>query len=254
MIILMSKVSIFFGYSEGHFITQLILLTNMKKILNSIMKYGLLSTTKKLFSYIKNNYVYHFDDKVFDLIHRVDTTGKEDSFTLSVPDSYKNKVVPYEAMKSKNFYLVMNSLNIEWSNYSFIDVGSGKGKVLLLASKYPFQRIIGVELSRTLVEKAKENISNFRPKSSFLKRITLINKDIIDYNPTKENVIFFLYNPFNAEIMTSFVKKIELLVKSQKNRIIIIYFNPVHVEMFRGSDHFQPTMITDKYAIFSSLD
>ncbi len=52
--------------------------------------------------------------------------------------------------------------------FTFVDFGAGKGRVALLAAKYPFVRVIGIEHSPRLVAAAKENAARFaqRNKSS----------------------------------------------------------------------------------------
>jgi len=47
---------------------------------------------------------------------------------------------------------VLEKLSINHSEFTFIDFGSGKGRVLFLASEYPYKKIIGVELARMLHE------------------------------------------------------------------------------------------------------
>lgn len=53
----------------------------------------------------------------------------------------------YHPTPVKTMYLALESLVIDYSDYTFIDIGSGMGRNLLIASEYPFQRIIGIEIS-----------------------------------------------------------------------------------------------------------
>ncbi len=46
-------------------------------------------------------------------------------------------------------------------DFTFIDLGSGKGRVLLMASEYPFQKIIGVEFMPELHRAAQKNIAGY---------------------------------------------------------------------------------------------
>ena len=41
----------------------------------------------------------------------------------------------------------------------FVDFGCGKGRVLFLAARYRFARIIGVELSERMAEQARRNLA-----------------------------------------------------------------------------------------------
>ena len=54
------------------------------------------------------------------------------------------------AIEPARFRKVLASLQIAFHDYTFIDFGSGKGRALLLASEFPFKRIIGLEFSPEL--------------------------------------------------------------------------------------------------------
>jgi predicted RNA methylase len=56
----------------------------------------------------------------------------------------------------------LNSLQLQWEDFAFIDLGSGKGRTLLLAAEYPFERVIGVEYCPQLNEVARSNIPKLR--------------------------------------------------------------------------------------------
>ncbi len=59
----------------------------------------------------------------------------------------------------------ISSLLIDYRQFVFVDFGFGKGTALLLATEFPFKRIIGVEFSPELHRIAEENIKRF-PKNS----------------------------------------------------------------------------------------
>lgn len=49
----------------------------------------------------------------------------------------------------------------DWSRFSFVDLGCGKGRALLLASRHPFLQILGVELDSNLARTARANLRAF---------------------------------------------------------------------------------------------
>ena len=62
-----------------------------------------------------------------------------------------------------------------------IDFGSGMGRVVVLAAKrYPFRRIIGVEISQQMHEIARRNVERNR-RHMRCTEIELVNADVIDY-------------------------------------------------------------------------
>ena len=77
-------------------------------------------------------------------------------------DAYNNG---YFAVAPSVFHAVMQTmqeqLHLDFERFSFVDVGSGKGRALLLASDYPFREIIGIELSHELERIARANIAQY---------------------------------------------------------------------------------------------
>ena len=64
----------------------------------------------------------------------------------------------------------------------FVDLGSGKGRTLLLASEYPFRRIVGVELSPKLHRIAKTNVEKFRSEEQRCRTFALHCMDAVRYD------------------------------------------------------------------------
>ena len=54
---------------------------------------------------------------------------------------------------------MMSSLKLDFQEFTFIDIGSGKGRVLMMAADYPFRRILGIELLPDLHRAAQENLN-----------------------------------------------------------------------------------------------
>jgi tRNA G46 methylase TrmB len=69
---------------------------------------------------------------------------------------------PYQPTEPALFREMMARLPIEFDRFTFVDIGSGKGRTLLMASEYPFWKIVGVELIAELHDAAEENIRDYR--------------------------------------------------------------------------------------------
>ena len=96
-----------------------------------------------------------FGDADYDWDYRVDTTSANVGWRARLIGFFNSAYQPIEA---EIFREMMNRLAIDFSRLTFIDIGSGKGRALLLASEYPFRRIIGIELLPDLNRIAQENI------------------------------------------------------------------------------------------------
>ena len=150
-------------------------------------------------------------------------------FTIAQGDIGKSS--PYEAV---NYYMLENLLEnfrkLFPEEKSLIDVGCGKGRVIVAAAHYGFKKITGIDFAKELCAEAEKNINKIRPffpKTSF--RIFWMN--ILDYKIEPGDKVFFLFNPFNDEIMEQFTEKIDQSLKEYPRKTYFIYVNPRQIEI-----------------------
>jgi hypothetical protein len=77
----------------------------------------------------------------------------------------------------------------------FADLGSGKGKELIVASQFPFKRVVGVELSAELVRLARVNVERAR-RRLHARDIEVITRDVLEGEVPDDLTFVFLYCPF----------------------------------------------------------
>src|SRR5436305_42388 len=65
-----------------------------------------------------------------------------------------------------DFEYIASYLRPKAPNEVLLDYGCGLGRVILLASRFPFKKIIGIELAPSLVERAERNIQSFSGQRS----------------------------------------------------------------------------------------
>ena len=156
------------------------------------------------------------DNTFFDFFYNVET-----SFREGKSNKLKNHYAPtyYSVIKEAfNFIKKKNELIL-------IDVGCGKGKVLLVASDFEFKKIIGIDLSKKLINICRKNINNYKNLKEKKKLIKLEQINALKYKITNEN-IFYFFDPFPEKILNKFLKKILLSFKKNKRIIYIIFANP----------------------------
>jgi hypothetical protein len=128
---------------------------------------------------------------------------------------------------------VLGSLDIRHEDYVFVDVGSGKGRVILIASDWPFKRVVGVELSRELHEKALENIRNRRGSAPKCGGIETVSGDATQFPLPNGPVCLFLHNPFRLEqVMEKFLSNVERCWRESPRPIWVLYLNPILDSVF----------------------
>jgi len=108
--------------------------------------------------------------------------------------------------------------------YAFVDIGAGKGRALLIAAKYPFVRVIGVELNGPLASIATRNVEVARCHASFLAPIEIAKADAVNYAWPETPCVFFLYRPFTGELAEQVMQSVIRSFRSKPRRMIILYY------------------------------
>jgi hypothetical protein len=181
---------------------------------------------------------YRNSQQRYDRKYCVETAKLIDPFQQAWEGDNREESVWYYPSAPSVLQCIYKYLKIDYRNFVFIDVGSGKGRVLLYASGFPFKRIIGVESSVTTCEIAKRNVNIYNSSSKKSKNIEIINSDILNVRFPNENTVFYLYNPFilSSSMYYKFLRKLELSIKKHPRRIFVVYSNPESHEIFKQFD------------------
>jgi SAM-dependent methyltransferase len=116
---------------------------------------------------------------------------------------------------------------------TFIDIGCGKGRALVVACEYPFARLIGVELSPLVVRVALRNFATLRRRDERFSRASIMAGDASQppFQPGC-NVLFF-YNPFVGEPVKALIASIRRHIEANANsKVWLICYNPVSFDEF----------------------
>ncbi|MET0050513.1 MAG: class I SAM-dependent methyltransferase, partial [Candidatus Thiodiazotropha sp.] len=108
----------------------------------------------------------------------------------------------------------------------FLDIGSGKGRVVLLAATYPVRRVIGVELSSVLHEIAQSNLARAE-KWLACRDVQLVCDDAASYQIPDDVTVVYLFNPFVGAPFLRVIDNIGESLLRRKRPIWIFYTNPV---------------------------
>lgn len=121
----------------------------------------------------------------FDRTSGADTDGEFDGWTflsdLKIPSPNWIEANNYHPIEPERLRSVVASLGVEFEDYTFIDYGSGKGRGLLLASEFPFKRIIGLEFLPELHGIAENNIRQYRSATQKCRNVQSMNLDFVNF-------------------------------------------------------------------------
>lgn len=121
-------------------------------------------------------------------------------------------------------------------DYTFIDLGCGKGRALLLASRFPFREVIGIELNPQLVAIAQSNAERWQCLGEGRSPICISIGDATEPNLPSGAVLLFLYNAFAEPLVCRLADNIAR--SNHSARIDVIYQNAYHSHVFTRESGF----------------
>jgi len=133
-----------------------------------------------------------YGDVDYDWEYRVDTTSANVSWQARFIGLLNSSYQPIEAPL---FHDMLHALDIDHSQFTFIDIGSGKGRPLLMAAEYPFRRILGIELLPELNAIAQEYIRRFPREQKRCNQIEALQGDALDFVFPLEPLVVFMFHP-----------------------------------------------------------
>ncbi len=138
----------------------------------------------------------------FDLKYQLDTQTPVQLANLETAAPGAKFAHRYQGTPIAILHRIIRRLKLDRQRFTFIDLGSGKGRVLLIAAQYPFKSVIGVEFSKTLHDIALSNIGKFIGAGATHTNVDSINCDAgeFDFSEIGDKIVF-CYNPFGADLM-----------------------------------------------------
>ncbi len=167
-----------------------------------------------------------FADLAFDWKYGTDTMRWVDVNSLQVSSDNQARSAPYQATKVRPFLGLLGQLPLPDGSV-FVDLGSGKGRVLLLASQYPFKRIVGLEFSGHLCATARNNVKLFQRKARVLAPVEVIKTDVTRYSFQDDENVFYMYNPFDAQVLAQALIGVRKSIEQQPRKVWMIYNTPM---------------------------
>ena len=140
------------------------------------------------------------------------------------PEFHCYRVSDYEMFRQ-----IMRHVSLSAGEDVFVDYGSGKGRVVIMAAEYPFRKVIGVEFSAQLHAIAKENVGRALPKLR-CKEVELVLADASRWPLPNESTVLYFYNPFHGEILAKAVEIIRKSLAEAPRKLTIVYARPIHFE------------------------
>lgn len=192
--------------------------------------------------------------KFYDIRHNIDTLSKASLEDLTINSENLEHGVEYAASDPRTIKRVFSNFDIRHEDFVFVDLGSGKGRVLFLAADYPYKKIIGVEFAEELDAIAKKNIKKYRSKNQKCKNIEALHMDAAKFPIPEEPVVFFICNPFGEKVLSQVLKNIENSLKNNPRDIYIFYLVTFHRHVLDASEHFEEIESGEWHILYKNIE
>jgi SAM-dependent methyltransferase len=155
----------------------------------------------------------------FDLAKGVDTSGRLNLRRLAIDSPNRKHGRDYQGVEPGRFSDAMSEIREDFSSFTFVDLGCGKGRALMMAHDLGFRRLIGVEFSARLAEIAENNFAKLN-----MNNVQILVQDVAEFRFPAEPLVVFTFNSFGADIL----KRVLLNLRAQSDPVYLVYINPIH--------------------------
>ncbi len=162
----------------------------------------------------------------YDAQHGVETSGLIWGEHLASGRRNDTWNTAYYGIAPSVFHAAMRSLQIEHARFIFCDIGSGKGRAVLLAAEYPFREVIGIEIAPELHAIASRNIGSFTPRENLRAPIILLNEDATEFQFPLEPLVLFFYHPFCKPVLQQVLRNLDASLQAHPREVYVVYINP----------------------------
>ena len=191
-----------------------------------------------------------YGDIDFDFEHGVDTTWATLSLRTRIREWLRG--VQYQASEPELFRSILESLPVSVAGFTFIDLGSGKGRTLLMASSFPFRRIVGVELLPELNTIAVQNIARYRSDQQKCFAIESHAGDARHFDFPAGPTVLYLFNPFPEHALRQVLANLHQSLLASSRPAYVIYHNLIQEEVFHELAWLQQIHRTHQYAVYKA--
>lgn len=157
----------------------------------------------------------------FDKHFGTDTYGR-----IDVPvseDQHDTTRWGYSAINHDFFREMISAIPVSLTPYTFVDIGSGKGAAVLMASEFPFKQLIGVELNAELVDIARTNVLHFNRTTGKNINPEWAVGDFFKWEIPPQPCLFFFNNPFPEALTLQALQHLERMLAHHPYPMLMVF-------------------------------
>ena len=173
----------------------------------------------------------------FDRKYGTDTDGEIPVELLDHAEGVAPQAVSYEPTDPDAFKVMIRDLPIAREQYTFVDLGSGKGRVVFLAARAGFGQVIGVEASPSLHQVACQNLRTWARHGHPIRHLELRRDDAAKIEYPDSPCVVYLFNPFRERAVAQVLLRLKWSLQRHPRDLWLIYYNPQFGFMLENSPY-----------------
>lgn len=194
--------------------------------------------------------VVALEERWFDRTRHVQTAGNVRRDVTKIVGEWRDSEM-YVPVRVANAAAALREVPVrDHAAYTFVDIGSGKGRVLFLAAEYPYRAVRGVEFSDALHAAAVENIAQYRYGGQRCRDIASLHDDAAAYEFPAGNLVVMLFNPFGPVVMGKMVENLARSLEASPRHVVIVLVSPWHWEQVAGMKGMRRVIASPRYHLY----
>lgn len=193
-------------------------LVSIRRLRESLGQQGVWGTLLKLYIV--------FADRWFDFKHGTDTCSWVTLDRLSITSENRIRGVRYEPARVIPLRILLRRvLPLLPPGSALVDLGCGKGRILLIAAECGFRHARGVEFAPELCEIARMNCFRYKQSTGIATEFQVMESDVVDYPIANNENLFMLFNPFDEVVLQRVLVNIRASLGRHPRTIMICFYH-----------------------------
>jgi SAM-dependent methyltransferase len=199
-----------------------------------------------------------YGDADYDWDYRVNTTSGAVGWRDRLLGMFHSAYQPTEPAA---FHEMLNALQqlpspeqatLNFRDFTFVDLGSGKGRTLLMASDYPFRRIVGVELLPSLHQIAQQNLLQYKSAAQKCFALEAICADAATFPFPSDPLVIYFFNPLPETGLRQVLVNLQQSLRAHPRPVYVLYHNPLLEHVLSEKALLRRIVGSPQYSLFRS--
>jgi len=122
----------------------------------------------------------------------------------------------------------------------------------LMASEFPFRRIVGVELLPELHAAAEQNVREYHSATQKCRAIETICRDARVFDFPIEPVVLYLFNPLPEAGLVQVMEGLQQSLRDHPRPLFVVYHNPLLERVLANAAGLNKIGGTHQFVVYSA--